>query len=179
MNSAGYEDVVLRHGDTEAVTVRAHPHPDGSYTLDLPDGPVRATLAVDGRGSRIAVDGVGRDCRVVRRGCEFAVLTKARADYFHYVDPYAARRGEGASDDRVAAPIPGRVAHVLVAPGEMVAKDAPLVVIEAMKMELTLSAPVAGRVAAVNCAVEDFIEGGAELVVIDAEGEGEHPGKAG
>ena len=51
----------------------------------------------------------------------------------------------------------------------MVAKNAPLVVIEAMKMELTLGAPLDGTVAQVRHAVDDMVEQGTELVTFAAE----------
>ena len=48
-------------------------------------------------------------------------------------------------------------------------KNAPLVVIEAMKMELTLRAPLDGTVAQVRHAVDDMVEEGTELVTFAAE----------
>jgi 3-methylcrotonyl-CoA carboxylase alpha subunit len=58
---------------------------------------------------------------------------------------------------------------VLVRPGDVVEKNAPLVVIEAMKMELTLSAPLGGTVAQVRYAADDMVEEGTELVTFAAE----------
>ena len=46
----------------------------------------------------------------------------------------------------VISPMPGRVVAVAVAVGDTVAKGVPLVVVEAMKMELSLHAPFAGTV---------------------------------
>ena len=51
----------------------------------------------------------------------------------------AARAGE------ITAPMPGTVIRVLVAPGDEVAARQPLVVVEAMKMEMPLIAPRPGR----------------------------------
>jgi 3-methylcrotonyl-CoA carboxylase alpha subunit len=45
-----------------------------------------------------------------------------------------------------------------------VAKGAPLMILEAMKMEHTITAPAAGVVAAVNFAVGDRVKEGADLV---------------
>jgi 3-methylcrotonyl-CoA carboxylase alpha subunit len=58
---------------------------------------------------------------------------------------------------------------VLVSAGDTVARGAPLVVLEAMKMELTLSAPAAGTVRALRCAVGDMVAEGAELVAFEPE----------
>jgi 3-methylcrotonyl-CoA carboxylase alpha subunit len=69
---------------------------------------------------------------------------------------------------RVLAPIPGRVASVLVAMGDAVVTGQVLVVMEAMKMELSLTAPADGVVALVCCAVGDMVQDGHELVELSA-----------
>ena len=80
------------------------------------------------------------------------------------IDPLAPPRQEDVGSDLVTAPIPARVARILVAPGAAVRRGAPLVVLEAMKMELTLSAPADGTVAEIRHAVDDMVEEGTELV---------------
>jgi acetyl-CoA/propionyl-CoA carboxylase biotin carboxyl carrier protein len=56
------------------------------------------------------------------------------------------REDAHAHDGDITSPMPGSVIAVHVAPGESVAKGQPLVVVEAMKMEHTLSAPLDGTV---------------------------------
>ncbi|KAB2945072.1 MAG: acetyl-CoA carboxylase biotin carboxyl carrier protein subunit, partial [Phycisphaerae bacterium] len=46
----------------------------------------------------------------------------------------------------VKAPMPGTILKILVKPGDVVTAHQPLVVMESMKMEMTLSASGAGRV---------------------------------
>ena len=67
--------------------------------------------------------------------------------------------------------MPGRIAAVLVEPGTEVTRGAPLIVLEAMKMEHSITAPADGRVERVNYAAGDLVEEGAELVVFAVEGE--------
>ncbi|MBI4704154.1 MAG: acetyl-CoA carboxylase biotin carboxyl carrier protein subunit, partial [Deltaproteobacteria bacterium] len=62
-----------------------------------------------------------------------------------------ARRGGGAQQ-AVTPPMPAVVTKVLVQVGQQVAKGEPLVVVSAMKMEMTLSAPHAGTVVAIRVA---------------------------
>jgi 3-methylcrotonyl-CoA carboxylase alpha subunit len=62
------------------------------------------------------------------------------------------------------APMSGTVVAVMVKAGNKVAKGAPLVVLEAMKMEHTIVAPAAGVVTAVNFGVGDRVAEGADLV---------------
>jgi 3-methylcrotonyl-CoA carboxylase alpha subunit len=61
----------------------------------------------------------------------------------------------------------GTIVAVLVAPGERVEKGAPLVVLEAMKMEHTIVAPAAGRVAAIHFGAGDRVGEGADLVDVE------------
>ena len=67
----------------------------------------------------------------------------------------------------VRAPMPGRIVHVAVSPGQDVTAGTLLLVIEAMKMQNELLAPGPGRVGAVLVRAGDAVERGAELVRID------------
>jgi 3-methylcrotonyl-CoA carboxylase alpha subunit len=169
MNGDGYQDLHFRQGDALPVRLRAYPQPDGSFRLDLPGASVRAALTEDEAGPLLVLDGVSRRLRVVRRGAELTVILGGRIHTMVHEDPLAPPQTETAGSGRVTAPIPGRVARVLVQPGDAVEKHAPLVVIEAMKTELTLRAPQSGTVAQVRHAVDDMIEEGTELVTFEAE----------
>ena len=87
----------------------------------------------------------------------------------------ASRTGRGAADaagtapgeQRIVAPMPGRVVRVLVGVGDTVEARQPVVVVEAMKMENELRSPKAGRVKDVAVAAGTSVEAGRVLVVID------------
>ena len=80
----------------------------------------------------------------------------------------AADLGAGAhGEQKVVAPMPGRVVRVLVAPGDEVEPRQPVIVVEAMKMENELRSPKAGRVKDVAVAPGTSVEAGRVLVVID------------
>jgi 3-methylcrotonyl-CoA carboxylase alpha subunit len=66
--------------------------------------------------------------------------------------------------------MPGRIVAVPVQTGAVVERGAPLVVLEAMKMEHTIVAPSAGTVLAIECAVGDQVREGVELVEFEAAG---------
>jgi biotin carboxyl carrier protein len=70
-------------------------------------------------------------------------------------------------EQRVMAPMPGRVLRVLVAAGDEVVERQGLVVVEAMKMENEIGAPKAGRVKEVAVAEGLSVEAGGLLVVIE------------
>ena len=67
----------------------------------------------------------------------------------------------------LAAPLPGRIAHVAVRPGDEVKPGDPLIVIEAMKMENEFKATAAGRVAEVRVELGQAVNAGDVLVVIE------------
>lgn len=70
----------------------------------------------------------------------------------------------GAALDVMTAPMPGVVIAVSVAPGQEVAEGQPLMVIESMKLETTLTAPRAGVVAEVPFATGEAFDSRAVLV---------------
>ena len=79
----------------------------------------------------------------------------------------AAAGGRAHGEQKVTAPMPGRIVRVLVAEGDPVEARQPVVVIEAMKMENELRSPVAGRVRQVSAAAGASVEAGRVLVVIE------------
>ena len=67
--------------------------------------------------------------------------------------------------------MPGLVRQIAVAPGARVARGQRLAVLEAMKMEHSLTAPFDGVVAAVLAEEGVQIEAGAPILVLEEEGE--------
>ena len=72
----------------------------------------------------------------------------------------------GPAPGSLSAPMPGVVVRVLVVPGEQVAAGQPLLVLEAMKMEHTITSPHEGEVSAVNVKEGDQVERGMPLVEV-------------
>lgn len=101
-------------------------------------------IVIDSAHVRVHVDGAARE--VFARAAAFA---------------FELQSGEGG--DRVLAPMPGRIVLVKAKTGDTVEKDQELLVMEAMKMELTLRAPRAGRIEFIGAAEGDFVEADAVL----------------
>ena len=68
---------------------------------------------------------------------------------------------------RIEAPMPGEVVNVAVAAGERVSQGQVLVVLEAMKMEHTITAPEGGTVKEVKCVPGQRVQEHAELIVLE------------
>ena len=161
LNGEGHVDIALED-DNVAVSLRLTPRAegwcrvelDGTFSLARLDG---ETLTCDGHRQRLGV---------VRDGERFVVIRNGRNHAFRVIDPHAPPGRDHGGDERVLAPIPARVTQVLVAPGDQVTKGTPLMVLEAMKMELTLRAPFEGVVEAVHHAAEEMVSEGAELVTL-------------
>jgi acetyl/propionyl-CoA carboxylase alpha subunit len=82
--------------------------------------------------------------------------------------PLPAPGAERASNDALTAPMPGQVIAVLVAEGQAVTAGAPLMILEAMKMEHTIRAPHDGVVAAIHYRPGDQVRAAAVLLDVRA-----------
>jgi len=69
----------------------------------------------------------------------------------------------------LTAPMSGAIVAVLVKPGDAVLRGAPLLILEAMKMEHTIVAPTAGIVSAIHYRQGDQVPEGADLIDVEAE----------
>src|SRR5262249_42799035 len=124
-------------------------------------------LAADGT---LEADLDGHRCKAVwlRRGQEVLVLWGPGAPYrFEESRPAAAAAVQERAAGRLTAPMPGRIAALLVAPGDRVAANQPLLVLEAMKMEHLLRAPKDGIIKTVNVQIGDPAFEGDELVTFE------------
>lgn len=87
--------------------------------------------------------------------------------YFAEVTDKGARGRARHREQSMAAPMPGLVLKILVEPGAVVDKGAPLIILEAMKMEHQIHAPFGGTIRAVNCREGELVQPGVDLVEID------------
>jgi 3-methylcrotonyl-CoA carboxylase alpha subunit len=142
-----------------------------SVTLDGAEHLVSAEAVDD--ALQVRIDDRRLRVRAFREGSAIAVTLPGEGSWRIGVeDALAPREGDSAGDDRIASPIPGRVAAVLCSPGDTVTRGQVLVVVEAMKTELRIAAPLDGVVARVDVAVGDQVGEGEELVALVPPGEG-------
>lgn len=148
-------------------------HRDDEWTADVAaEGAVtigdrRFHVAPAGDGRVRVVDELGHATIVSIAGAG-AVLW-AGADGSAYpvsVDgnPTRGRTARPAGGGDLSAPMPASVVKVAVAIGDRVAAGDPVVVLEAMKMELTVRAPRDGVVTAIACRQGELVAPGRPLV---------------
>ena len=164
MNSAARRTLVLRHGESGMNIDVAYESRSG-YTLTI-DG--QATLVngeISENGSlRADLGGTRIAATVVVAGERRHAFLHGRAYIFACVDPlYHAGEG-GGTEGGLVAPMPGKVIALIAAVGAKVEKGMPLLIMEAMKMEHTITAPTAGTVKNFHFDVGDQVTDGAELV---------------
>ncbi len=117
-------------------------------------------------GASHVVDVAERDgARVVDVGGETYVVG-VEEETRHVIRTKGGGAG-GHGHQTLVAPLPGKITHVAVAPGDAVRAGDPLLVIEAMKMENELRASGAGTVAEVRVSAGQAVNAGDVLVVID------------
>ena len=69
--------------------------------------------------------------------------------------------------DALTAPMPGKIIAVNAKVGDSVRAGDPLIIMEAMKMEMTLEAPRDGVVAEVSAAVDALVSDGEMLLALE------------
>jgi len=101
---------------------------------------------------------------VVRDGDIFHAFHQSRHAVLTWDDPLAHAGQVESEGGRLTAPMPGKIVAVLVGKGDSVAKGAPLLIMEAMKMEHTIAAPADGVIDELLYAVGDQVTEGAQLL---------------
>ena len=139
LGSRARRDVRLRSGDWERIVTVGFPLPERGSS---PGRTYRAEQAI-----HVFRDGEHR--------------------MFRAEDPYLPATEAADRHAGLTAPMPGRIIAVLVKGGDRVARGAPLIVMEAMKMEHTITAPAEAIVTKVHCATGDQVKEGVELLELE------------
>jgi 3-methylcrotonyl-CoA carboxylase alpha subunit len=160
-------EIVPEGGGNRTVEIR---YPRNGWRLDLPGGiffHATGALAPDGT---LAADLDGHRIKAVwvRSGEEILVFAGAKAAHrFLLAGPIAGVERRDEPPGRLASPMPGRIAALLVAPGARVAANQPVLVLEAMKMEHMLRAPKGGILKEFKFQLGDHVGEGVELATFE------------
>ncbi|WP_433361227.1 biotin carboxylase N-terminal domain-containing protein [Streptosporangium sp. CA-115845] len=135
-------------------------------------GTVRALLADEGDDLLVTLGETVRRYAVARDGDTVWLGRDGDAWAFthrHLGDPGDRAGAGGPGDGLVRSPMPGTVLVVKVAPGDRVTEGQPLLIVEAMKMEHTVTAPTDGVVAELRVRTGQAVGMDAVLAVVDGQ----------
>lgn len=154
----------LAVGETHHVVTLAHQH-DGSLHMGLggQTWPLQWQALGDGRYD-VQLASCRSTLSVYAQGERVAVFGEAGSLELQEFDPIAHAADGAASGGRLTAPMPGKVIAFLAKAGDAVKAGQPVAVMEAMKMEHTLTAPRDGTVEELLYGVGDQVGEGAELL---------------
>jgi acetyl-CoA/propionyl-CoA carboxylase biotin carboxyl carrier protein len=136
----------LQAAGGDPVTVRVRGRSSAAEVQVGSGEPVRASAARDGGELTVTLDGVTSRYAVVHAGGQVWLAADGRVTALREHERLHAAAEGAAADGAVTAPMPGTVTVVRAAVGDRVEAGAPLLVVEAMKMEHVLTAPLAGTV---------------------------------
>jgi 3-methylcrotonyl-CoA carboxylase alpha subunit len=140
----------------------------GGYRLQLGEREVRAAMTQDhDRRMLVELEGQRFHVRGVESRGELHLFTPRGRFLIERVDPLAAAESQEVAAGVLTAPMPGKIIRQMAAAGDRVNAGAPLLVLEAMKMEHTVAAPADGRIAALYVAAGDQVEEG--IILLDFE----------
>ncbi|MCS6871665.1 MAG: biotin/lipoyl-containing protein [Anaerolineae bacterium] len=95
---------------------------------------------------------------VARDGDAFHIALNSQSFRLSLAKPSARRKAAESGAASLSASMHGQVVRVLVSEGEMVKRGQPLVILEAMKMEIRVTAPHDGRVVRLLCSAGDVVQ---------------------
>ncbi|MFZ1640764.1 MAG: acetyl/propionyl/methylcrotonyl-CoA carboxylase subunit alpha [Candidatus Contendobacter sp.] len=169
LNASATRNLLFRLGDSPRGVKVGYEHNGYRLTLDGRKVLARGEL-LNRRGPlRVELDGRRMDASCVVAGERRHVFLNGLVWQLARVDPLYFNAESGGPEGGLLAPMPGTVIALLAQPGARVAKGAPLLILEAMKMEHTLTAPAAGTVNGFRFGVGEQVGDGAELVDFAAE----------
>jgi 3-methylcrotonyl-CoA carboxylase alpha subunit len=169
LGHASKRDLAFLHRG-ERLVLSAHGS-GGEYRIEHDGAPhVISGARLDGDALSARIDGEGRRFTIDLDAQRTVAHDGQRRLRLEPVGVY--RRDAGAAGDggnRVLAPMPGRVVVVKARAGDQVRAGEEVLVIEAMKMELSLKAPRDGRIGEVRAVAGDFVDADAVLVTLETE----------
>jgi propionyl-CoA carboxylase alpha chain len=162
------QQVTYRHGEHDIlVGYRPERGAGGGFTFAI-GGMSTHVSTFELAGDRLTfVEHAGhrRNVRVVAREDRAYVLFEGALIALD-IEPRFPDHAHQAVEGGLVAPMPGKVVKILASTGEAISAGAPLVVLEAMKMEHTVRAPEAGTLRELHVAVGDQVEADRLLAVV-------------
>jgi 3-methylcrotonyl-CoA carboxylase alpha subunit len=165
LNEGSHHDLVFLEGEARYPVRVLFLESVLQVTVNGKTRPLAGQRLADGR-LQINLDGRMIKARAVRDGDDWHVFCEG--DYRRLsLQPELASIEEDTRSGSLAAPMPGKVIKVMTEAGAKVKKGEPLLILEAMKMEHTITAPADGVVKEIHYAAGEQVLEGAELISLE------------
>ncbi|WP_282262795.1 acetyl/propionyl/methylcrotonyl-CoA carboxylase subunit alpha [Stenotrophomonas sp. PS02301] len=166
LGAAAARALTLEHrGAQRSVAVQGA---GGQWTVHMDGNALQGSGRLAGDALRVQIGEQLHRATVIRDGNELYLFGSEGVQRFTLHDPVSEADQSVADAGSLVAPMPGRIVATLVSPGTAVKRGAPLLVLEAMKMEHTLQAPADGTVQGYRVKAGDQVGDGAVLVDFEA-----------
>jgi 3-methylcrotonyl-CoA carboxylase alpha subunit len=164
LNQAAARRMELRSSDGAVTVLTAEAHSDHAF-VEIRGKRHRVAVGPrDGDRLPIALDEETYFSRVARVGDRFSATTPLGRYELELVDPFHYEPADAVPDARLTSLMPGRVVKVLANAGDAVKKGQALMILEAMKMEHTITSPRDGVIERVAFAENQLVPADAVLV---------------
>ena len=166
LNEPHIHHVTLAHNDVEyVVAIEQKRHGASSYYLITVNGnTIDCQGRIMGDTLQVSIDGYRSQATISHQQNRISLFTHSGVFSFTQLFPDCGDSEDQGNHGGLTAPMNGTMISVLIAAGDTVVKDQPLVIMEAMKMEHTIRAPSAGIVDEIFFNEGDMVDGGAELL---------------
>ncbi len=165
MNTTARRELRFSVGEEQVVGVSYAPE---NYLLEVDGRSAPAFGELDSRGTlRFNLDGNRKQATVIAAQNQCHVFLDGRTWSLTPIDPLHHTTVDANEQGGLHSPMPGKVIALLASEGQRVEQGAALLILEAMKMEHTITAPAAGIVKAYRFAVGDQVADGVLLVDLE------------
>ncbi|MEO1888891.1 MAG: acetyl/propionyl/methylcrotonyl-CoA carboxylase subunit alpha [Cycloclasticus sp.] len=118
----------------------------------------------NGSAIRLQINNSWQRFNILKHGDELIISWKNRWYPLTVINPFEPHLSSSGMASSIIAPMPGKLLKVFVKQGESVSENQPLAILEAMKMEHTLTAPFNGVIKDVFHVQDAFVEADATLI---------------
>jgi 3-methylcrotonyl-CoA carboxylase alpha subunit len=169
VNGEGGSSILLRDGAGRQRDARLT-FSGERWSIAIDDGaPLRLTAPRIDNGALVAGTDHGRlRVTIVADGNQVTVIERGRSTRVARIDVLVEAEAASVGPGHLSSPMPGTVVRVMVEAGATVTRGQALMVVEAMKMEHTISAHTDGVVKQVRFSAGDSVAEGVELIAFEA-----------
>lgn len=136
----------------QEISFSATTYSDNIFKIKIGDLEKKVFTASDGKNFYVFIDGDQYSFSLVTEG---------------FIDLSDSTKGKNCNEE-IKPPMPGNVVKILVEEEQEVSEGTPIIIVEAMKMEITLYSSINGKIKKINAAVGEQVDTDKVLVEIQS-----------